>query len=56
MFRQHRGDAILEWVVLGALVIAVVGGVAYTIAKNGSTQGTALGKWITSIAVPTAHP
>jgi len=56
MFSKHKGDAILEWVVLGALVIAVVGGVAYTIAKNGSTQGTALSSWITSIAVPTAHP
>ncbi len=56
MFSKHKGDAILEWVVLGALVIAVVGGVAYTIAKNGGTQGTALSTWITSIAVPTAHP
>jgi uncharacterized protein (UPF0333 family) len=56
MFATHRGDAILEWVVLGALVIAVVGVVAYTIAKNGRTQGTALATWITSIAVPAAHP
>ena len=56
MFSTHTGDALLEWVVLGALVISVVGVVAYTIAKNGSTQGTNLGKWITSIAVPAAHP
>jgi len=56
MFRTHKGDAILEWVVLGALVIAVVGVVAYTIASKGSAQGTSLGNWINSIAVPTAHP
>ncbi len=56
MFRTHRGDAILEWVVLGALVIAVVGVVAYTIASKGGAQGTSLGNWITSIAVPAAHP
>jgi len=56
MFSKHKGDAILEWVILGALVIAVVGVVAYNVAKNGSTQGTALGNWITSIAVPSAHP
>ena len=53
---NHKGDAILEWVVLGSLVIAVVGIIAYTIAKNGGVQGTALSTWITSIAVPAAHP
>jgi len=56
MFTQHIGDAILEWVVLGALVIAVVGIVAYSVASKGGAQGTALGKWITSIAVPSSHP
>jgi len=56
MFSKHMGDAILEWVVLGALVIAVVGIVAYSVASKGSAQGTSLGNWITSIAVPSAHP
>ena len=56
MFKNHIGDAILEWVVLGALVIAVVGIVAYNIASKGGAQGTALGNWINSIAVPSAHP
>ena len=53
---NHKGDAILEWVVLGSLVIAVVGVIAYTIAKNGGAQGTLLSTWITSIGVPAAHP
>ena len=56
MFTKHIGDAILEWVVLGALVIAVVGIVAYSVASKGGAQGTSLGNWITSIAVPAAHP
>jgi hypothetical protein len=56
MLSNHVGDAILEWVVLGALVIAVVGIVAYTVASKGGTQGTSLGNWITSISVPSAHP
>ncbi len=56
MFSKHRGDSILEWVILASLVIAVVGGVVYTIISNGSTQGTNVGKWVTSINVPAAHP
>ncbi len=37
MFSNHRGDAILEWVVLGAIVIAVIGGVLYAV--SGSIAG-----------------
>jgi len=56
MFATHRGDAILEWVVLGALVIAVVGVVAYTIAKNSNIQGFTVTDLISKISVPSAHP
>ncbi len=56
MFRHHRGDAILEWVVLGALVTAVVGVVAYTIAEKSETQGLAVANLISKIAMPSAHP
>ena len=56
MFTNHMGDAILEYVVLGALVLAVIGVVAYTIATKASGQGTATGNWINSIAAPSAHP
>jgi hypothetical protein len=34
MFTHHYGDAILEWVVLGAIVIAVIGGVLYTVSQS----------------------
>lgn len=56
MFTSHKGDAILEYVVLGALVLAVVGVVAYTIATKGAAEGTNTGNWIDSINVPAAHP
>jgi len=38
MFRDHRGDAILEWVVLGAIVVAVVGGVIYSVMQSLATK------------------
>lgn len=34
MFKHHDGDAILEWIVLGAVVIAVIGGVLYAVSQS----------------------
>ena len=34
MFTHHHGDAILEWIVLGAVVIAVIGGVLYAVSQS----------------------
>ena len=34
MFTNHRGDAILEWIILGAVVIAVIGASLYAIATG----------------------
>jgi len=34
MFKHHDGDAILEWIILGAVVIAVIGGVLYAVSQN----------------------
>lgn len=54
MFRNHIGDAVLEWVVLGVLVIAVVGVVAYNIATAGATEGGNLESWIDGLNVPSS--
>jgi len=54
--KNHTGDAILEWVVLIALVVVVGGVVAYTVATQGGAEGTATGNWIKSLNVPSAHP
>ena len=34
MFTYHHGDAILEWIVLGAVVIAVIGGALYAVSQS----------------------
>ena len=34
MFTNHNGDAILEWIILGAIVIAVIGGVLYAVSQS----------------------
>ncbi|MBC8507902.1 MAG: hypothetical protein H8D34_23795 [Chloroflexi bacterium] len=54
MLRNHIGDAVLEWVVLGVLVIAVVGVVAYNIATAGATEGGNLESWIDGLDVPSS--
>jgi len=40
MFNQmnHRGDAILEWVILGAVVIAVLGAALYAVSRSISAK------------------
>ena len=38
MFKNHHGDAILEWIVLGAVVIAVIGVALYAIATSISNK------------------
>ena len=54
MFRNHIGDSILEWVVLGVLVIAVIGVVAFNIATAGATEGGNLESWIDGLDVPSS--
>ena len=31
---NHRGDAILEWIILGAVVIAVLGAALYAVSRS----------------------
>ena len=38
MFTHHHGDAILEWIVLGAVVIAVIGGALYAVSQSISNK------------------
>lgn len=34
MFSDHTGDAVLEWIVLGALVIAIIGAALYGVFQS----------------------
>ena len=56
MLTNHKGDAMLEYVILGALVLAVVGAIIYSVATAVSGQGAKTGTWVTSINVPATHP
>ena len=38
MFTHHDGDAILEWIVLGAVVIAVLGAALYAVSQSISSK------------------
>ena len=38
MFTHHHGDAILEWIILGAVVIAVLGGALYAVSQSISSK------------------
>jgi len=38
MFSHHRGDAILEWIILGAIVVAVAGAALYAVIQSISNK------------------
>jgi hypothetical protein len=56
MFTNHKGTTTLEWVVIGALVILILGVISWTIATKANGEGASTGNWIDSINVPNAHP
>ncbi len=38
MFRHHHGEAILEWIILGAIVVAVAGAALYAVSRSISNK------------------
>ncbi len=38
MFRDHTGDAVLEWIVVAALAIAIVGAALYGVFQSIATK------------------
>ncbi len=38
MFSHHHGDAILEWIVLAAIIIAVAGAALYAVTQSISSK------------------
>ena len=51
MFVNHKGISIVEWLVLAAVVVVIVGGSAIGIAQSMSAQGTSFSEWISSFSV-----
>ena len=50
MLFNHRGDSILEWVVLAVLVVIVLGIAAYTLANTSSTRGGDVSNWVANMS------
>ncbi len=38
MFSHHRGDTILEWIILAAIVVAIVGAALYAVTQSISNK------------------
>jgi len=53
MFTKSIGDSAVEWIVVAAVVLAVVGTIVWTITQSAKTQGGNVSSWITGINVPT---
>ena len=51
---QHRGVSMLEYIVAGAVAVAVLGVAAWGIAQAGSAEGGDVETWIDGINVPSS--
>jgi hypothetical protein len=49
---DNRGTGTAEWVVVGALVIAVIGTVIFAIANSAAVEGNNTNAWIQAIPDP----
>jgi hypothetical protein len=41
MFKSHKGDAALEWILVASVGVLVLGLIVYNLATNAKTIGTA---------------
>ena len=49
---QHRGESMLEYIVMGAIALAVLGVAIWTVVQSASTEGGNVSTWIDNINVP----
>ena len=49
---QHRGESMLEYIVMGAIAIAVLGMAIWAVVQSASGQGSNVETWIDGIGVP----
>jgi len=54
MFRKHKGVSALEYIVVGAVAIALLGLAIWGIATNANGQGNNVASWITGINAPSS--
>lgn len=48
----HRGKSMLEYIVMGAIALAVLGVAIWTVVQSASTEGGNVSSWINGINVP----
>jgi hypothetical protein len=56
MLFDKKASEIPQFVILLAIAVMLGGVAVYGIMNSASTQGTAVSTWISSLAVPAAHP
>ena len=49
---QHRGESMLEYIVMGAIALAVLGVAIWTVVQSASAEGSNVSNWIDGINVP----
>jgi hypothetical protein len=52
MQKQRIGSGVLEYIVIVVLVVGILAVVVYSILFSGALKGTAIGTWISNMAVP----
>ncbi len=49
---EHRGESMLEYIVMGAIALAVLGVAIWSIVQSASAEGSNVANWISGINVP----
>ena len=49
---QHRGESMLEYIVMGAIALAVLGVAIWSVVQSASAEGSNVASWISGIGVP----
>jgi hypothetical protein len=52
MFLKHKGESMLEWIVLAVLVVAVLGLAVYSLGTSAQGEATRLSSWLTGLSLP----
>lgn len=49
---KHRGESMLEYIVMGAIALAVLGVAIWGVVQAASAEGGNVSSWISGISVP----
>lgn len=52
MLNNHKGESMLEWIVLAVLVVAVLGLAVYSLGTAAQGESTRLQSWLSGLSLP----